>query len=397
MNLGLEDTRALEERYLMRTYKRAPVDFVRGEGALLWDADGKRYLDFLTGISVCSVGHCHPDVVKAVSEQAHRLMHVSNLFYTEPMARLAERLSESSLGGRVFFANSGTEANECAIKIARKHAHARGISAPEIVSFENDFHGRSYGALSATPGLAANQVLGPMLPGFRSVAGDDPVALRAAVGEDTAAVLVEPIQGEAGVFPIADEVLLAAREACDEAGALLIFDEIQTGVGRTGSLWAYEQTPVRPDVITSAKALGGGFPIGACVTAPVAADVLEPGDHGSTFAGGPVATAAALAVLDVIDDPALLRRVRELGAYLRESLQALDGVRETRGRGLMVGVGLEEGVDAAAVGADLLERGLVVNVPRPDTLRLLPPLVIDSDHVDRAVELIRESLLGLRG
>ena len=397
MNLGLEDTRALEERYLMRTYKRAPVDFVRGEGALLWDADGKRYLDFLTGISVCSVGHCHPDVVKAVSEQAHRLMHVSNLFYTEPMARLAERLSESSLGGRVFFANSGTEANECAIKIARKHAHGRGVSAPEIVSFENDFHGRSYGALSATPGLAANQALGPMLPGFRSVPRDDPAALRAAVGENTAAVLVEPIQGEAGVFPIADEVLLAAREACDEAGALLIFDEIQTGVGRTGSLWAYEQTPVRPDVITSAKALGGGFPIGACVTAPVAADVLEPGDHGSTFAGGPVATAAALTVLDVIDDPALLRRVRELGAYLRESLQVLEGVRETRGRGLMVGVGLEEGVDAAAVGADLLGRGLVVNVPRPDTLRLLPPLVIDSDHVDRAVELIRESLLGLRG
>ena len=384
---GLEQTRALEERYLMRTYKRAPVDFVRGEGALLWDAGGKQYLDFLTGISVCSVGHCHPDVVRAVRDQAKHLMHVSNLFYTEPMAHLAERLSESSLGGRVF----------CAIKIARKHAHARGIAAPEIVSFESDFHGRSYGALSATPGLAANEALGPMLPGFRSVPRDDPEAMRAAVGENTAAVLVEPIQGEAGVFPIADEVLLAAREACDEAGALLILDEIQTGIGRTGSLWAYEQTPVRPDVITSAKALGGGFPIGACITAPVAADVLEPGDHGSTFAGGPVATAAALAVLGVVDDPVLLRHVRELGAYLRESLQALDGVQETRGRGLMVGVGLEEGIDAAAVGADLLARGLVVNVPRPDTQRLLPPLVIDSDHVDRAVELIRESLLGLRG
>lgn len=395
--IGLEQTRALEERYLMRTYKRAPVDFVRGEGALLWDADGKQYLDFLTGISVCSVGHCHPDVVKAIREQTHYLMHVSNLFYTEPMARLAERLSESSLGGRVFFANSGTEANECAIKIARKHAHARGIAKPEIVSFESDFHGRSYGALSATPGLAANEALGPMLPGFRSVARDDPAAMRAAVGASTAAVLVEPIQGEAGVFPVADEVLLAAREACDEAGALLIFDEIQTGIGRTGSLWAYEQTPVRPDVITSAKALGGGFPIGACITAPVAADVLEPGDHGSTFAGGPVATAAALAVLGIVDDPVLLRHVRELGAYLRESLQALDGVRETRGRGLMVGVGLEEGIDAASAGADLLGRGLVVNVPRPDTLRLLPPLVIDSDHVDRAVELIGESLLVLRG
>ena len=396
MPLGLRGTQALEERYLMRTYKRAPVDFVRGEGALLWDAEGKRYLDFLTGISVCSVGHCHPDVVKAVREQSERLMHVSNLFYTEPMARLAERLSETSLGGRVFFSNSGTEANECAIKIARKHAHRRGVSVPEIVSFESDFHGRTYGALSATPGLAANEALGPMLPGFRAVPRNDAAALREAVGERTAAVLIELIQGEAGVFPISEESLLAARQACDEVGALLIFDEIQTGLGRTGSLWAYEQTPVRPDVLTSAKALGGGYPIGACVTAPVAADVLAVGDHGSTFAGGPVATAAALAVLDVVDDPVLLRHVRELGAYLREKLEGLEGVRETRGRGLMVGVGLEEGIDAAAVGADLLERGLVVNIPRPDTLRLLPPLVIDSDHVDRAAGLIGESLLSAR-
>jgi acetylornithine/N-succinyldiaminopimelate aminotransferase len=392
--IGFEQAQALEERYLMRTYKRAPVDFVRGEGPLLWDADGKRYLDFLTGISVCSVGHCHPQVVKAVHEQTHRLIHVSNLFYTEPMARLAERLAETSLGGRVFFSNSGTEANECAIKIARKHAHGRGIAEPEIVSFESDFHGRTYGALSATPGLATNEALGPMLPGFRSVPRNDAGALREAVGERTAAVLVEPIQGESGVFPISEEALLAARAACDEAGALLIFDEIQTGVGRTGSLWAYEQTPVRPDVITSAKALGGGFPIGACIAGPEAAEVLEPGDHGSTFAGGPVATAAALAVLEIVDDPVLLRHVRELGAYLREKLEALDGVAETRGRGLMVGVGLAEGIDGAAVGADLLERGLVVNVPRPDTLRLLPPLVIDSDHVDLAVGLIGEALLG---
>jgi predicted acetylornithine/succinylornithine family transaminase len=392
--IGFEAAQALEERYLMRTYRRAPVDFVRGEGPLLWDAEGKRYLDFLTGISVCSVGHCHPDVVKAVHEQSHHLIHVSNLFYTEPMARLAERLAESSLGGRVFFSNSGTEANECAIKIARKHAHRRGVTAPEIVSFESDFHGRTYGALSATPGLAKNEALGPMLPGFRAVPRNDAAALREAVGENTAAVLIEPIQGESGVFPISEEALLAAREACDEAGALLIFDEIQTGIGRTGSLWAYEQTPVRPDVITSAKALGGGFPIGACITGPEAAEVLEPGDHGSTFAAGPVATAAAIAVLDIVDDPVLLRHVRGLGAYLREQLEALEGVRETRGRGLMVGVGLEDGIDAAAVCADLLERGLVVNAPRPDTLRLLPPLVIDSDHVDLAVGLIGESLLG---
>ncbi|HWC09108.1 MAG TPA: aminotransferase class III-fold pyridoxal phosphate-dependent enzyme, partial [Solirubrobacterales bacterium] len=207
-NLGLEETRALEERYLMRTYGRGAVDFVRGEGALLWDADGNEYLDFLTGISVCSLGHCHPAVVAAVREQTERLMHVSNLFYTEPMARLAQRLSESSLGGRVFFANSGTEANECGIKIARKHARARGVTAPEILSFEGEFHGRSYGALSATPGLARPDSCWPLLPGFRAVPRDDPAAIRAAVGADTAAGLVEPIQGEAGVFPIADEVLM---------------------------------------------------------------------------------------------------------------------------------------------------------------------------------------------
>ncbi len=391
--MNLTDLQALEQRYLMRTYKRAPVEFVRGEGALLWDAEGKEYLDFLGGISVCSVGHCNPDVVEAVREQAGRLMHTSNLFYTEPMVRLAERLAESSLGGRVFFSNSGTEANECAIKIARKHAHRRGIEAPEIVSFERDFHGRTYGALAATPGLAANADLAPMLPGFRSVPFDDAAALTAAVGERTAAVLIEPIQGEAGIYPLGEDTLLAARQACDESGALLIFDEIQTGVGRTGSLWAYEQTPVRPDVLTSAKALGGGMPIGACVTSPQAGEVLEPGDHASTFAGGPLASAAALAVLEIVDDPALLRRVRDVGAQLRDSLLGLSGVREVRGRGLMLGVGLDAGIDATAIGSDLLARGLIVNVPEPGTLRLLPALTVDSDQIERALATIEAALL----
>jgi acetylornithine/N-succinyldiaminopimelate aminotransferase len=391
--MELTDLQALEERYLMQTYRRAPVEFVRGEGGRLWDAEGSEYLDFLAGISVCSVGHCHPDVVEAVREQSGRLMHVSNLFYTEPMVRLAERLSASSLGGRVFLSNSGTEANECAIKIARKHAHRRGVEAPEIVSFERDFHGRTYGALAATPNLARNEALGPMLPGFRSVPFDDAAALRAAVGESTAAILIEPIQGEAGVYPLGEEALLAARQACDEVGALLIFDEIQTGLGRTGSLWAYEQTLVRPDVLTSAKALGGGLPVGACVTTPEVGEVLEAGDHGSTFAGGAVASAAALAVLDLVDDPALLRRVRELGTKLCEGLLDLEGVAEVRGRGLMVGVGLAEGIAAADVGADLLRRGLVVNAPERHSLRLLPPLTVDSAQVEQAVALIGESLL----
>jgi acetylornithine/N-succinyldiaminopimelate aminotransferase len=391
--MKLEDLQAVEQRYLMQTYRRAPVEFVRGEGTLLWDATGKEYLDFLAGISVCSVGHCHPVVVEAVREQAGRLMHVSNLFYTEPMVRLAERLSGSSLGGKVFLTNSGTEATECAIKVARKHAHRRGIENPEVVSFERDFHGRTYGALAATSKLAENQALGPMLPGFRSVPFDDAGALREAVYENTAAVMIEPIQGESGIYPLADETLLAARQACDETGALLIFDEIQTGMGRTGSLWAYEQTPVRPDLLTSAKALGGGLPVGACVANQELGEVLEAGDHGSTFAGGAVGSAAALAVLDLVDDPALLRRVRELGAGLSESLLSLDGVVEVRGRGLMLGVGLASGIDAARVGADLLERGLIVNVPEPGTLRLLPPLTVDSAQIERAVALIGESLL----
>jgi acetylornithine/succinyldiaminopimelate/putrescine aminotransferase len=236
-----------------------------------------------------------------------------------------------------------------------------------------------------------------MLPGFHSVPLNDAAALRDAVDESTAAVLIEPIQGEAGVYPVTDEALLAAREACDAVGALLILDEIQTGVGRTGSLWAYEQSPVRPDVMTTAKALGGGLPIGACVASPAAAEVLAPGDHGSTFAGGAVASAAALAVLDLVDDAAMLRSVRDLGTRLREGLLALDRVREVRGRGLMLGVGLEDGIDAALVGADLLERGLIVNVPEPGTLRLLPPLTVESSQVERAVALISESLLSYSG
>ena len=317
----------------MPTYARAPVEFVRGEGARLWDAEGKEYLDFFAGLSVHNAGHCHPTIVAAIRDQAERLGGVSNLYYTEPAMRLCERLAQSSLGGKVFLCNSGTEANECAIKLVRRHAHGRGIDAPEIVVLDGAFHGRTLGALAATPRLAREDLFGPLPAGFVPVPRDDPGALRAAVGERTAAVMIEPIQGEAGIFPIADEVLLAAREACDASGALLVGDEIQTGMGRTGSLWAYEQLPVRPDLITAAKALGGGLPVGACVTTPELGEVLGRGDHGSTFAGAPIAAAAALAALDVIDDPALLRGVRELGARFMQALAALDGVAEARGRG----------------------------------------------------------------
>jgi acetylornithine/N-succinyldiaminopimelate aminotransferase len=388
----LADLQQLESRYVMPTYAKSPVEFVRGEGARLWDAEGGEYLDFFAGLSVHNAGHCHPAIVEAITEQTALLAGVSNLYYTAPAMRLAERLVECSLGGKVFLCNSGLEANECALKLARKRAHRLGIDEPEVVVLDRAFHGRSIATLAATPRLAREDLFGALPAGFVAVPPDDPDALRVAVGEGTAAILLEPIQGEAGVFPIADEVLVAAREACDEAGALLVFDEIQTGMGRTGSLWAYEQLPVRPDVMTTAKALGGGLPVGACVTAPELGDVFQVGDHGSTFAGAPIAAAAALAALDVIDDPGLLRRARELGGKFMAALGEIDAVAEVRGRGLMVGVSLADGVDAPAAARRALDGGLVINVPGPGMLRFLPPLVIGEDEVETAIDVMRDVL-----
>jgi acetylornithine/N-succinyldiaminopimelate aminotransferase len=389
--MKVSELQELETRWVMQTYARLPVEFVRGEGARLWDSDGREYLDFLAGISVCSVGHCHPAVVEAVREQVGTLTHTSNLYLTEGGVRLAQRLCESSLGGRAFLCNSGTEANECAIKLVRKHAHGRGIAAPEIVVLEGAFHGRTMGSLSATPGLATNESFAPYLPGFRAVPRNDPDALRKAVSDRTAAVMLEPIQGETGVNVVPDEVIAAAREACDAAGALLLFDEIQTGMGRTGSLWAYEQLPVRPDVMTTAKALGGGLPVGACITSPETADVLERGDHGSTFAGGPLIAAASLAAFGVIDDPELLRQVRELGGRLCEGLERIEAIADVRGRGLMVGARLE-GVGAKDAAARLLDEGLIANPIGEDTLRFLPPLVIGEAEVDEALGILARTL-----
>ncbi|MDQ2675769.1 MAG: aminotransferase class III-fold pyridoxal phosphate-dependent enzyme, partial [Actinomycetota bacterium] len=272
---GVAELRDLEARYTMPTYVRAGVEFVRAEDTRLWDADGKEYLDFFAGLSVHNAGHCHPRIVAAITEQAGRFNGSSNLFLSEPALRLAERLATSSLGGKVFLSNSGAEANECAIKLARKHAHGRGVAEPRVVSLDGGFHGRTIAALAATPKLADEDRFGPLPRGFDAVPRDDAAALRAAVTDATAAVMIEPIQGEAGIFPIADEVIVAAREACDATGALLVFDEVQTGMGRTGSLWAFEQLPVRPDLLTAAKALGGGLPVGAVVTTPELADTFE--------------------------------------------------------------------------------------------------------------------------
>jgi predicted acetylornithine/succinylornithine family transaminase len=372
---------------LAPTYARYPVEFASGSGCVLRDSEGNEYLDFLSGISVCNTGHCHPRVVAAVQEQVARLMHVSNLFTTAPMVALAERLVARSLGagGAVFFTNSGAEANEAAIKLVRK-ARPRG----DVVVLHGGFHGRTYGALSATPQESKQAPFAPLVPGFRAVAMDAE-AVSAAVDEHTAAVFIEPVQGESGVWPVPGEVLVAARRACDAVGAALVFDEVQCGMGRTGTLWAYEQTGVAPDAMTLAKGLGGGLPIGALVIGERLAGVFAPGDHGSTFAGGPVASAAAHAALDVIDDPALLRSVREQGERLAEGLRELPAAVTVRARGLMVAADVE--VDAPELARRaLLEQRLVVNATGPRTLRFLPPLVVSGAEIDDALGRLRALL-----
>jgi predicted acetylornithine/succinylornithine family transaminase len=385
--MTVAELQRIEGEAMIDSYARQPVQFVRGEGSRLWDDEGNEYLDFLCGIGVTSLGHCHPEVVAAVRKQAGVLMHASNLFYSEPAMRLAQRLSRGSLGGKVFLCNSGAEANEAAIKLARK-ARRGG----DVVVVHGAFHGRTYGALSATPQESKQAAFAPLVPGFRAVAAD-PDALRAAVDADTAAVLLEPIQGETGVHVLGDELLGAAREVCDEHGAALIFDEIQCGMGRTGALWAYQHGEVVPDALTSAKALGGGLPIGALVTGPRLADVLEPGDHGSTFAGGPLVCSAALKALALTEQPALLARVRELGAALAAGLERLPHVVGVRGRGLMLACQVD--VPAAEVARRaLIDQRLVVNATGPDTVRLLPPLTIDADDVDEGLARLAAALEG---
>jgi acetylornithine/N-succinyldiaminopimelate aminotransferase len=387
MTPSLSELQDLERQFAIATYARNPVEFVRGSGCRLWDSDGHEYLDFLAGISVLNVGHCHPQVVAAVREQVAMLTHVTNLYYTAPALQLSAGLSQSSLGGKVFLCNSGAEANEAAIKLARR-ARPHG----NIVVLREAFHGRTYGALSGTPQEAKQAPFAPLVPGF-VVVDKSPEAVRAAVDNDTAAVLLEPIQGETGIHVLSEDLLAAAREACDLAGAALIFDEIQTGMGRTGTLWAYEQTAVVPDALTTAKALGGGLPAGALVTGPQLGDVFELGDHGSTFAGGPVVATAALTALRICSDPDLLAQVRQLGERLRAGLASLPRVASVRGRGLMVGIDVAAGVSAPELARRaLLEQRLVINATGPETIRFEPPLVVSESEIDEAVARVGELL-----
>jgi predicted acetylornithine/succinylornithine family transaminase len=382
---------ARERAALMANYRRQPVLFTRGEGASLYTAEGRRYVDCMAGISMINVGHCHPDVVEAICTQAARLINVSNLYYTEPMLELAEWIRDHSMGGRVFFCNSGAEANEAALKLARKHG---GPGRPEVVALEHGFHGRTYGALTLTGQPDKQTAFMPLVPDIHHVGRNDLEALEEAVGPRTCAIFLEIVQGEVGVHPISVEMLRLARELADRHGALLVVDEIQTGLSRTGPLFAYQDVGIEPDVMCLAKSLGGGVPIGAVTARPGIDATFVPGDHGSTFAGSPLACAAGLASCQVLADPALQAAVRRKGTRLLAGLERLvdDGLAvEARGRGLMCGIDLPT-PRAADVTAAMLDAGYLINNTSAYTLRFLPPLVIDDEDLAGLVSALQTAL-----
>lgn len=371
---------------VLPTYARADLTVVRGEGCRVWDDAGRSYLDFVAGIAVVGLGHCHPGVTAVAHEQLDRLWHASNLYWTEPMLRLASVLSARMGGAQAFFCNSGAEANEAALKVARK-----ATGRARIVALEGGFHGRTLGALSATGQPGKWEGFGPLVPGISFARPNEVESLEAAVapGGELAAIMLEPVLGEGGVIPLDEAYVHAAAEIAREVGALLVVDEVQAGLGRTGTFFAYEQLGVEPDLVTLAKGLGNGLPIGALLVRDGAAAAIGPGDHGSTFGGNPVASAAACAVVEAIDD-ALLAHVTARGQQLGAGLRGLAAVREVRGRGLLVGAVLDR--PAGAVVDALRDRGLLALTAGPDVLRLLPPLVVSEAEVDEALAHLRAEL-----
>jgi acetylornithine/N-succinyldiaminopimelate aminotransferase len=380
----------LEHQYVMGTFKRLPVTFVRGEGVRVWDDEGKEYLDLVAGIAVNLLGHAHPAVAEAVAEQARTLIHTSNLYLTEPQVRLAERLVQLSFPSRVFFCNSGAEANECAIKIARKWGRLNREGAHEIITVSGAFHGRTLATVTATGNPKYAAPFAPLPDGFVQVPFDDVEAVHAATTDKTVAVMVEPVQGESGVHVPSATYLLELRRWCDQENLLLIFDEVQSGLGRTGRWFAHQHVDAVPDVMTLAKGLGGGVPIGACLAGP-RADVFEPGDHGSTFGGNPLACAAALAVLQAIEDEGLVGHAAEMELPLREELESLPGVAEVRGVGLMQAVQFEEPI-AKDFQTRCLAGGLIVNAVDEHSVRFVPPLILSVDDIAEAGEKMRAAL-----
>jgi predicted acetylornithine/succinylornithine family transaminase len=378
-----------DRSHLMSTYPPVPVTFVRGEGAWLFDTEGKRYLDFLSGLAVTSLGHAHPEVAAAIAEQASTLLHVSNLFGNEVGPQVAATLDRlNGGGGQVFFANSGAEANECAIKLARKHA---GRGRHVVVSAYGSFHGRTLATLHATGQPQKHEAFQPLPEGFRHVAWDDLAALEASLTDDVAAVLLEPVQGEGGVQPATAEYFQGVRRLCDERGILFMVDEVQTGLGRTGRWFGYQRLGVQPDVVTMAKALGNGMPIGACWAKADVAQAFQPGDHATTFGGQPLAAAAARAVLAVMERENAPERAEKAGSRIIDAVGHIPGVTSVRGHGLLLAAELAEG-NAGQVAAGLLQRGLVVNAVTPTSLRFAPSLLITDDEIDHGVALLRQEI-----
>ena len=390
--MNKEELIALSEKNIIGTYRRQPVVFVRGEGAHLWDTEGKEYVDFVAGIAVCSLGHSHPGVVEAIRKQAGTLMHVSNLYYTEPQIRFAGMLVENSFADRVFFCNSGAEANEAAIKLARKYGHDNLNGRYEILTMKGSFHGRTLAAITATGQEKFHVGFSPLPEGFRYVPFDDVKALEKAVSKKTCAVLLEPIQGEGGVRVPDEGYLRAVRELCDRKGILMILDEVQTGMGRTGKLFGYEHYGVTPDIMTLAKALGNGVPAGALAATEKVAASFGPGTHASTFGGNPLAMAAAIATLEAILAEGFLENCRKMGEYLQERLWSLRKdhpvVQDVRGKGLLVGLDLT--VEGSSIVKACLERGVLINCTFDHILRMVPPLVVTRQDVDRLVKVLDE-------
>lgn len=391
------DYRGFYEEVMVGNYATPAIFLARGHGCEVWDVSGKRYLDFIAGLAVLSLGHSHPAVVEALGRQGGSLAHVSNLYGNVPALRLAGRLTALSGTDRALFLNSGTEANEAAIKLARKWGLRHGVLGGEIVTAENSFHGRTLGALAATGQIKYQQGFQPLPDGFRHVPFNDLGALDHALTDKTVAVMLEPIQGEGGVVPARADYLRGVRELCDKRGILLILDEVQTGIGRTGKLFAFQHYKIKPDMITLAKGLGSGFPVAALLAREDVAKAFEPGDHGCTFGGSPLASSVALAVLDAIEEEGLVSNAEIRGAELRAGIEKTCGkhVMEVRGLGLLLGVVLRKPI-AKAARQECERRGLLVNNIGEQVLRLAPPLIVSAEQVREAVAILSASLRGLR-
>jgi len=388
----------LSEKYIAHTYARYPILLVQGKGTRVWDMDGREYLDFVAGLAVCNLGHCHPKVVKAIQEQAEKLIHVSNFYYIEPQIQLASLLCQHSFGDKVFFCNSGAEANEGAMKLARKYAKEKMEGDRyEIITMERSFHGRTLATLTATAQEKFHKGYSPLMPGFKYVPFNNVEAVKNAIDSKTCAVMLEPIQGEGGVNCPSEGYLKAIREICDEKRILLIFDEVQVGMGRTGRLFAYEHEGVEPDMMTLAKSLAGGVPIGALLMKKEIAESFKPGDHASTFGGNPLATAAGVAALTAILEEGMLENCQKVGDYFLKRLEEIKRkfpfIQEVRGKGLILGMELK--MDGSSIVKGMMDRGILINCTMGNILRFLPPLIVMKEEVDQVVESLEEVFKGI--